>query len=206
MYAFSTKQLHKLHWLDKGHRHRHSLVLRSLSLQVGCDNTVCHQIKKSSIAAEIHFVDSSLAFVSCRWTSSSSSMWSAFWSRSCDHPVSGATTLVTSSERRTLNSPDYGKTFSMFIQSLFFPNVCRRLAKSTLLLIPLFGMHYMVFAFLPENTGAEARIFIELGLGSFQVKHARKWRCRLEYYFSICQPGPCLPQEVLMEHTAGGRS
>uniref|UniRef100_A0A667YQ67 Growth hormone releasing hormone receptor b n=1 Tax=Myripristis murdjan TaxID=586833 RepID=A0A667YQ67_9TELE len=43
-----------------------------------------------------------------------------------------------------------------------------RLAKSTLFLIPLFGMHYMVFAFLPENTGAEARIFIELGLGSFQ--------------------------------------
>lgn len=47
---------------------------------------------------------------------------------------------------------------------------CRRLAKSTLLLIPLFGMHYMVFAVLPEHTGAEARIFIELGLGSFQVK------------------------------------
>ncbi|XP_034035286.1 pituitary adenylate cyclase-activating polypeptide type I receptor [Thalassophryne amazonica] len=44
----------------------------------------------------------------------------------------------------------------------------KRLAKSTLLLIPLFGMHYMVFAFLPENTGAEARIFIELGVGSFQ--------------------------------------
>lgn len=48
---------------------------------------------------------------------------------------------------------------------------CRRLAKSTLLLIPLFGMHYMVFAVLPEHTGAEARIFIELGLGSFQVNH-----------------------------------
>lgn len=48
--------------------------------------------------------------------------------------------------------------------------VGRRLAKSTLLLIPLFGMHYMVFAVLPEHTGAEARIFIELGLGSFQVK------------------------------------
>ncbi|GAA6086052.1 vasoactive intestinal polypeptide receptor 1 [Tachysurus ichikawai] len=43
-----------------------------------------------------------------------------------------------------------------------------RLAKSTLFLIPLFGMHYMVFAFLPENTGEDARLYIELGLGSFQ--------------------------------------
>ncbi|XP_072566662.1 pituitary adenylate cyclase-activating polypeptide type I receptor-like isoform X2 [Paramormyrops kingsleyae] len=43
-----------------------------------------------------------------------------------------------------------------------------RLAKSTLFLIPLFGTHYMVFAFLPENTGEAARLYIELGLGSFQ--------------------------------------
>ncbi|XP_028986812.1 growth hormone releasing hormone receptor a isoform X1 [Betta splendens] len=43
-----------------------------------------------------------------------------------------------------------------------------RLAKSTLFLIPLFGMHYTVFAFLPENTGVAARLYIELGLGSFQ--------------------------------------
>uniref|UniRef100_A0A3B5AJ13 Growth hormone releasing hormone receptor a n=1 Tax=Stegastes partitus TaxID=144197 RepID=A0A3B5AJ13_9TELE len=43
-----------------------------------------------------------------------------------------------------------------------------RLAKSTLFLIPLFGMHYTVFAFLPENTGVTARLYIELGLGSFQ--------------------------------------
>ncbi|KAL6458111.1 hypothetical protein MHYP_G00333410 [Metynnis hypsauchen] len=43
-----------------------------------------------------------------------------------------------------------------------------RLAKSTLFLIPLFGMHYMVFAFLPESTGEDARLSIELGLGSFQ--------------------------------------
>ncbi|KAM4605245.1 vasoactive intestinal polypeptide receptor 1-like [Polymixia lowei] len=43
-----------------------------------------------------------------------------------------------------------------------------RLAKSTLFLIPLFGMHYTVFAFLPENTGEAARLYIELGLGSFQ--------------------------------------
>ncbi|XP_048866408.1 pituitary adenylate cyclase-activating polypeptide type I receptor [Brienomyrus brachyistius] len=43
-----------------------------------------------------------------------------------------------------------------------------RLAKSTLFLIPLFGTHYTVFAFLPENTGEAARLYIELGLGSFQ--------------------------------------
>nr|XP_049603396.1 pituitary adenylate cyclase-activating polypeptide type I receptor-like isoform X2 [Syngnathus scovelli] len=42
------------------------------------------------------------------------------------------------------------------------------LAKSTLFLIPLFGMHYTLFAFLPENTGVAARLYIELGLGSFQ--------------------------------------
>lgn len=46
----------------------------------------------------------------------------------------------------------------------------RRLAKSTLFLIPLFGMHYTVFAFLPENTGEIVRFCIELGLGSFQVQ------------------------------------
>ncbi|XP_052405524.1 growth hormone releasing hormone receptor a [Carassius gibelio] len=43
-----------------------------------------------------------------------------------------------------------------------------RLAKSTLFLIPLFGMHYTLFAFLPENTGEIVRFYIELGLGSFQ--------------------------------------
>ncbi|CAL8255291.1 unnamed protein product [Merluccius merluccius] len=79
-------------------------------------------------------------------------------------------------------------TASLLVNFLIFMNVIRilvqklkspgasgndtshfmRLAKSTLLLIPLLGMHYMVFAFLPENTGAEARMFIELGLGSFQ--------------------------------------
>ncbi|XP_056452519.1 vasoactive intestinal polypeptide receptor 1-like [Gadus chalcogrammus] len=43
-----------------------------------------------------------------------------------------------------------------------------RLAKSTLFLIPLFGMHYTVFAFLPEGTCLAARLYLELGLGSFQ--------------------------------------
>ncbi|KAJ6659316.1 hypothetical protein lerEdw1_019187 [Lerista edwardsae] len=49
-----------------------------------------------------------------------------------------------------------------------FPFDLPRLAKSTLLLIPLFGAHYVVFAFFPESTGMVARLYIELGLGSFQ--------------------------------------
>ncbi|TRY99878.1 hypothetical protein DNTS_003655 [Danionella cerebrum] len=43
-----------------------------------------------------------------------------------------------------------------------------RLARSTLLLIPLFGVHYVVFALFPEHVGLEARLFFELVLGSFQ--------------------------------------
>lgn len=35
-------------------------------------------------------------------------------------------------------------------------------------------MHYTVFAFLPENTGIAARLYIELGLGSFQVLYEKK--------------------------------
>lgn len=45
----------------------------------------------------------------------------------------------------------------------------RRLTKSTLLLIPLFGTHYMVFSFLPDYFNVSLRLCIELCLGSFQV-------------------------------------
>ncbi|GCB67373.1 hypothetical protein scyTo_0012135, partial [Scyliorhinus torazame] len=44
-----------------------------------------------------------------------------------------------------------------------------RLARSTLLLIPLFGIHYTVFAFYPEDVNTRERLVFELGLGSFQV-------------------------------------
>ncbi|MEQ2214370.1 hypothetical protein XENOCAPTIV_003487 [Xenoophorus captivus] len=48
----------------------------------------------------------------------------------------------------------------------------RRLAKSTLLLIPLFGVNYVVFFYLMEpadKTLKQIKIFFDLGLGSFQV-------------------------------------
>ncbi|XP_061154126.1 pituitary adenylate cyclase-activating polypeptide type I receptor isoform X2 [Syngnathus typhle] len=57
-----------------------------------------------------------------------------------------------------LQSPDIGGNES---------SIYLRLARSTLLLIPLFGIHYTVFAFSPESIKRERLVF-ELGLGSFQ--------------------------------------
>ncbi|XP_063049049.1 adenylate cyclase activating polypeptide 1a (pituitary) receptor type I [Engraulis encrasicolus] len=58
-----------------------------------------------------------------------------------------------------LQSPDIGGNES---------SIYLRLARSTLLLIPLFGIHYTVFAFSPEDVRQKERLVFELGLGSFQ--------------------------------------
>ena len=46
------------------------------------------------------------------------------------------------------------------------------MTKSTLLLIPLFGSHYMVFNFLPDYLNVNVRLCVELCVGSFQVRSA----------------------------------
>ncbi|XP_049641285.1 pituitary adenylate cyclase-activating polypeptide type I receptor isoform X3 [Suncus etruscus] len=92
-----------------------------------------------------------------------------------------------------LQSPDMGGNES---------SIYLRLARSTLLLIPLFGIHYTVFAFSPENVSQRERLVFELGVGSFQgfvvavlycflngevqAEIKRKWRSwKVNRYFAV---------------------
>ncbi|KAM9436673.1 vasoactive intestinal polypeptide receptor 1b [Clarias gariepinus] len=61
--------------------------------------------------------------------------------------------------RQKINCPDIGRNES---------NQYSRLAKSTLLLIPLFGINFIIFAFIPEHIKTELRLVFDLILGSFQ--------------------------------------
>ncbi|XP_008145753.2 pituitary adenylate cyclase-activating polypeptide type I receptor isoform X3 [Eptesicus fuscus] len=92
-----------------------------------------------------------------------------------------------------LQSPDMGGNES---------SIYLRLARSTLLLIPLFGIHYTIFAFSPEYVSKRERLVFELGLGSFQgfvvavlycflngevqAEIKRKWRSwKVNRYFAV---------------------
>uniref|UniRef100_A0A673BCH8 Vasoactive intestinal peptide receptor 1a n=1 Tax=Sphaeramia orbicularis TaxID=375764 RepID=A0A673BCH8_9TELE len=59
--------------------------------------------------------------------------------------------------RQKMNCPDIGRKESN-----------QRLAKSTLLLIPLFGINYIIFAFIPDHINPQLRMVFDLILGSFQ--------------------------------------
>ncbi|XP_015249468.1 PREDICTED: vasoactive intestinal polypeptide receptor-like isoform X1 [Cyprinodon variegatus] len=61
--------------------------------------------------------------------------------------------------RQKMNCPNIGRKES---------NQYSRLAKSTLLLIPLFGINYIIFAFIPEHIHPQLRMAFDLVLGSFQ--------------------------------------
>ncbi|KAM9789776.1 vasoactive intestinal polypeptide receptor-like [Neosynchiropus ocellatus] len=61
--------------------------------------------------------------------------------------------------RQKMNCPDIGRKES---------NQYSRLAKSTLLLIPLFGINYLVFVFQPDHIDSRVRMVFDLILGSFQ--------------------------------------
>ncbi|XP_076848838.1 vasoactive intestinal polypeptide receptor isoform X2 [Brachyhypopomus gauderio] len=61
--------------------------------------------------------------------------------------------------RQKINCRDIGRSES---------HQYSRLAKSTLLLIPLFGINYIVFAFIPHHIQSYMRLVFDVLLGSFQ--------------------------------------
>uniref|UniRef100_A0A8C4NFW5 G-protein coupled receptors family 2 profile 1 domain-containing protein n=1 Tax=Eptatretus burgeri TaxID=7764 RepID=A0A8C4NFW5_EPTBU len=110
----------------------------------------------------------------------------------CTHFVSQYTIedsilMVSDSNLACHNSTAYIARMSHGGKSLISSlSANRRLVKSTLLLIPLFGIHYILFAFTPDMVpfflSLEIRLYFELSLGSFQgfvvvqAELKRKWR------------------------------
>uniref|UniRef100_G3NAQ2 Vasoactive intestinal peptide receptor 2 n=1 Tax=Gasterosteus aculeatus aculeatus TaxID=481459 RepID=G3NAQ2_GASAC len=92
---------------------------------------------------------------------------------------------LTSASVSQINFVLFVSIIRILVQKLRCPDVggneqsqYRRLAKSTLLLIPLFGINYVLFVYLMEPADTNLRhvkIFFELALSSFQV--ARRARC-----------------------------
>uniref|UniRef100_A0A3Q1H4V4 Adenylate cyclase activating polypeptide 1a (pituitary) receptor type I n=1 Tax=Anabas testudineus TaxID=64144 RepID=A0A3Q1H4V4_ANATE len=74
--------------------------------------------------------------------------------------------LCSSCAQKCFSEPTQAVQHSCRMSEL--STITLRLARSTLLLIPLFGIHYTVFAFSPEDVSKRERLVFELGLGSFQ--------------------------------------
>ncbi|XP_032891027.1 vasoactive intestinal polypeptide receptor-like [Amblyraja radiata] len=90
-----------------------------------------------------------------------------------------------------------------------------RLAKSTLLLIPLFGVNYIVFVFVPDHLNVYFRLVFDLALGSFQgfiiailycflngevqQELGRKWRRWCTQWYLTANSRYCFPS--LENHT-----
>ncbi|XP_072926841.1 vasoactive intestinal polypeptide receptor-like isoform X1 [Hemitrygon akajei] len=90
-----------------------------------------------------------------------------------------------------------------------------RLAKSTLLLIPLFGVNYIVFVFVPDRLNDYFRLVFDLALGSFQgfivailycflngevqLELGRKWRRWCTQWYLTANSRYCFPS--LENHT-----
>uniref|UniRef100_A0A8B9MT69 Vasoactive intestinal polypeptide receptor 1 n=1 Tax=Accipiter nisus TaxID=211598 RepID=A0A8B9MT69_9AVES len=100
---------------------------------------------------------------------------------------------VTRMLAQKIRSPDISKNYKQQYM---------RLTKSTLLLIPLFGVHYVVFALFPEHIGVDARLYFELVLGSYQGFLVALLYCFLNGEVSVCHeigldppaPAPWAPQ------------
>ncbi|XP_054599484.1 vasoactive intestinal polypeptide receptor 2 isoform X2 [Nothobranchius furzeri] len=96
------------------------------------------------------------------------------WERN-DHPIPNWVINGPIGFSIMVNFIQFVNIIRILVQKLRCPDIggndqsqYRRLAKSTLLLIPLFGIHYVVFVCLSESIAEDYKIFFDLALGSFQ--------------------------------------